>query len=156
MSQIESANDGESEDIWALSIDPDLVRLIVVKARASLFEVPDAEEDEPELEMELDSATTLEKDDPSLLSDESEPDETPVETAAMIDSLSAEEQTELIALTMIGRGDFEPGELDAAMRAARESVTGPASGQLLEMELFPNLLATGLESYESWVAEQGG
>lgn len=139
-----------------LNIDPDLVRLIVVKARASLFQMPDAEDDEPELELELDPATTLQKEDDALLSDEQRADATAVETAAMIDSLSADEQAELIALTMIGRGDYEPAELEVAVRAAKANATGPASGQLMEIELFPSLLSTGLDSYEGWADQQPG
>ena len=43
-----------------LNVDDDFVRLIVAKARAAMFEVPDAEADEIEREIEIDAATMQE------------------------------------------------------------------------------------------------
>ncbi|MEM7693446.1 MAG: DUF3775 domain-containing protein [Pseudomonadota bacterium] len=139
-----------------LNVDVDLVRMIVVKGRAALAPVPDAEAAAPEMELELDRATTVTKEDPAQLAEERADDQTQNETAAMIDSLSADEQAEVIALTLIGRGDFEPVELEAAVRLAKEDATGPASDRLFEMDIFPSHLANGLDAYEAWRAKQPG
>lgn len=139
-----------------LNLDPDYIRLLVAKARAALFEMPDPEADEPDETAELDAATGFESERPAHLSDEEGPDGLRAEAEAMIDSLNVDEQAELIALTLIGRGDYEASELGVAMREAKEQATGPASTMLFEMELFPNHLESGLEAYEAWLDEEAG
>lgn len=137
-----------------LNVDADYVRLIVAKGRAAMFEVPDGEADMAEEEHDLDPATAIREDDPSLLSEERAPDATRAETAAMIDSLNVDEQAELIALTWIGRGDYDPSEFEAAVGEAKSRADGPASALLFEMEIFPSHLANGLDAYEAWRARQ--
>ena len=139
-----------------LNVDPDYVRIIVARSRAALFEVPDAEADEPESELEIDSSTEIEKEETALLSDEQMPDGTREEAAAMIDSLNVDEQAEIIALTAIGRGDYEPSEIDTAVSEAKANAQGPASKMLFENEMFPNELEVGLDAYETWAADQPG
>ncbi|GAB5375457.1 MAG: hypothetical protein AcusKO_19190 [Acuticoccus sp.] len=139
-----------------LNVDPELVRLIIVKARAALFPVPDAEDDTPLRELEIDAATKVEEDETALLSEEVAADATADEAAAMIDSLNMDEQAEIMALTLIGRGDFEPVELEVAVREAKVRATGPASAWLFAMELFPSHLGDGLDRYEAWAARQAG
>ncbi len=138
-----------------LNVDEDLVRLIVAKSRAALFAVPDAEADEVELEIEIDPATSITQADDAVLADERQPDETGAEAAAMIDSLNVDEQAEVVALTYIGRGDYEPAELETAVRDVKAAATGPASLTLFEIELFPSHLANGLNSYLAWAEQQG-
>lgn len=137
-----------------LNIDDDLVRLIVAKSRAAMFEVPQAEDDEIEREIEIDAATSITQADETALADERAEDATQREVAAMIDSLNVDEQAELIALTSIGRGDYEPVELETAVREAKSEATGPASRTLFALDLFPSLLETGLDSYATWRARQ--
>jgi hypothetical protein len=139
-----------------LNVDPELVRAIVAHARAALFEVPDAEADEVEEEMELDAATAVEREDAAHLHYEDGPDGTRAETAAMIDSLNVDEQAELVALTWIGRGDYDPSELSTAVQEAKERATGPASTTLFEIDAFPSHMANGLSAYEDWLARQPG
>lgn len=146
----------ETSGARELNVDADLVRLIVAKSRAALFEMPDAEADEAEREMEIDPATSIEQPDARLLSDEAMPDATREEAAAMIDSLNVDEQAELIALTYIGRGDYEPVELETAVRDVKARADGPASATLFEIEVFPTHLEGGLDAYEAWVADQAG
>jgi len=146
----------EREGARELNVDPEFVRLIVVKAQAAFFEMPDPEETEPLAERDLDPATTVTMEDPALLTEERRPDATPDETAAMIDTLNIDEQAEVIALTLVGRGDYEPAELEVAVREAKQNANGPASRRLFEIDLFPSLLGDGLDRYEAWVAEQAG
>lgn len=146
----------DTEAVRELNVDPELVRLIVAKGRAAMFPMPDAEDDMPAMEMELDPATALRKEDDASLSDEDAPRLFRTETAAMIDSLNVDEQAELIALVLIGRGDYEAADFEAAVSAAKANAGGPASHQLFEMELFPSHLGNGLEAWETWRSNQPG
>ena len=137
-----------------LNVDADYVRLIVAKARGALFEVPDAEADEVEREIEIDAATSFSQADETGLAEEREPGHMRDEVAAMIDTLNVDEQAELLALTYIGRGDYEPAELETAVREAKAAATGPASATLFEIEVFPSHLETGLGNYLAWVEQQ--
>lgn len=137
-----------------LNVDPDYVRAVVARSRAALFEVPDAEADDVLMEVEIDAATAVEREPTDRLSDELAPDASPEEAAAMIDVLNVDEQAELIALTWIGRGDFEAADLEAAVREAKVQASGPASRTLFAIEAFPSLLETGLDAWETWRAGQ--
>jgi len=137
-----------------LNVDPDYVRLVVARSRAALFQLPDDEADEPDREVEIDAGTGFEGESPAHLSDEQAPAGMRDEAAAMIDSLNVDEQAELVALTWIGRGDYEPPELEVAVKEAKERARGPASGLLFEIEAFPSHLENGLSSYEAWRARQ--
>jgi hypothetical protein len=137
-----------------LNVDPDYVRVVVARSRAALFEMPKDDGFEPEQEMEIDQGTELERDDAAQLSDEAADNAMREEAAAMIDALNVDEQAELVALTWIGRGDYEPGELEIAVAEAKERARGPASGLLFEMEIFPSHLENGLSAWESWRARQ--
>jgi len=137
-----------------LNVDPDYVRVVVARSRAALFEMPNDEADEPDREVELDAGTAFEGEGEAHLSDEEASNGMRDEAAAMIDSLNVDEQAELVALTWIGRGDYEPAELEVAVREAKERARGPASGMLFEIEVFPSHLENGLSSYESWRAGQ--
>ncbi len=138
-----------------LNIDPELVRLIVAKASAVVFEMPDAEDDEPELETELDAGTSYESPDVALASEDEDADGTREEVKAMIDTLNVDEQAELIALTWIGRGDYEPSDIKTAIRDAKAQHRGPASNTLFEIDIFPSYLETGLDSFEGWRNQAG-
>ncbi|WP_420393770.1 DUF3775 domain-containing protein [Acuticoccus sp.] len=146
----------ESSGARELNVDPELVRLIVAKSRAALFPMPDAEAPEIEQEIEIDAATTIEAQDETLLSDEAMGDATREEAAAMIDSLNVDEQAEVLALTYIGRGDFEAAELETAVREAKARATGPASTTLFEIDIFPSYLENGLDAWEAWADRQAG
>lgn len=146
----------ETSGARELNVDADLVRLIAAKARAALFEMPDAEDDEPDRETPIDVERAAREEDPAHLAEEQLPDETRIETAAMIDSLNIDEQAELMALTLIGRGDFEPVELETAVREAKVRANGPASHWLFDQDLFPNYLSDGLDRYEAWADRQAG
>jgi hypothetical protein len=66
-----------------------------------------------------------------------------------IDGLNEDEQTELVALTWLGRGDFEPEEWKAALAAAREAHNARTAAYLigtpnLSDELEEGMAALGL------------
>ena len=62
----------------------------------------------------------------------------------LIDDLNEEEQATLIALTWIGRGDYEASEWREALRLARErNADATAAKYLSETEMLGDLLSEG-------------
>jgi hypothetical protein len=70
-------------------------------------------------------------------------DPTADELAAAISALSQEEQTALVALAWIGRGDFEAVEWNDAKTLARERREGPTARYLMGMPQLGDYLEEG-------------
>jgi len=68
------------------------------------------------------------------------------ELRAFIDRLSDEEQVSLVALMWIGRGTFEPEELDEANQTAAEEATTPTAVYLLGTPHLSDHLENGLDA----------
>jgi hypothetical protein len=68
------------------------------------------------------------------------------ELRAFIDRLSDEEQVSLVALMWIGRGTFEPEELDEAIQTAAEEATTPTVDYLLGTPHLSDHLENGLDA----------
>ncbi|OAN72005.1 hypothetical protein A8B83_09700 [Rhodobacteraceae bacterium EhC02] len=68
------------------------------------------------------------------------------ELRAFIDRLSDEEQTSLVALMWIGRGSFEPEELQEAIRTATREATTPTADYLLGTPHLSDHLENGLDA----------
>lgn len=121
-----------------LTLDPDKVCHIVVKARA------------------LDAGLEFVDDDPdSALADEATresydedaADATGAELAAFIRGLNVDEQAELVVLAWIGRGSCLRAEWAEAMRDARHAHAGRVAEYLLAMPLLGDYLADGLAEF---------
>lgn len=69
------------------------------------------------------------------------------ELRTFIDGLDIDDQCDLVALMWIGRGDFEAGDWQEAVRLAAEERTGKTSTYLLETPLLPDYLAEGLSQF---------
>ena len=67
------------------------------------------------------------------------------ELAGFIDALNDDEQAHLVALVWIGRGTFEPEELDEAVETAKAERTTATSRYLLGIPLLADYLEEGLE-----------
>jgi hypothetical protein len=65
------------------------------------------------------------------------------ELATAIRRLSDDEQVALVALTWIGRGDFDAAEWNEAKKLARERHTGPTGRYLMSMPLLGDYLEEG-------------
>lgn len=65
------------------------------------------------------------------------------ELRAAITNLSDDEQTVLVALAWIGRGDFEPEEWPHALKQARERKRGSTARYLMGMPLLGDYLEEG-------------
>jgi hypothetical protein len=68
------------------------------------------------------------------------------ELRAFIERLSDEEQTSLVALMWIGRGSFEPEELQEAIRTAAQEATTPTADYLLGTPHLSDHLENGLDA----------
>ncbi|WP_106746188.1 DUF3775 domain-containing protein [Yoonia maritima] len=63
-----------------------------------------------------------------------------------VNHLTQTEQAVLVAVFWIGRGNFEPEELDEALRTAAEEATTPTAEYLKGSPHLANHLETGLEA----------
>jgi hypothetical protein len=70
------------------------------------------------------------------------------ELTAFINALNEDEQTELVALLFVGRGDYTPEEWEDALAAARDRGDPPAARYLLGDPLLGDLLADGLSAFD--------
>lgn len=68
------------------------------------------------------------------------------ELRAFIERLSDEEQVSLVALMWIGRGAFEPEELEEAKLTAAEEATTPTADYLLGTPHLSDHLENGLDA----------
>ncbi len=134
------------EKEWELTIDPDTVRLFILKAKAIAAGLSSDYEAGSEHEVELDDQSR----DGHLhdgLAEEEEEDLTERELRALINDLNVDEAAELIALAWIGRGDFDPSEWDDVVAEARQRGQGRrASNYLLGMPMLGDWLEEGLEA----------
>jgi len=121
-----------------LTIDPDKVCHLIVKARAIDAKTEIVEED-PGSNMAEDEMLEVLEDYPN--------DATAEEVAAFIDSLNVDERCELVALAWIGRGSFTREEWREALREARHAHNDRTAEYLLGMPLLGDYLADGLAEF---------
>lgn len=132
------------EKVWDLTIAPDTVRLIIEKARTVSAAVNEDYEDGAEHEIELDDDAHDTHHHDGLAEEETE-DQTAQELRQIIRELNVDEAAELIALTWIGRGDYEPTEFAEAVAEARQRNYRPTR-YLLGMPMLGDWLEEGLEA----------
>lgn len=70
------------------------------------------------------------------------------EFRAFVDRLSMDEQAELVALMWIGRGSYEPEDLDEAIQMATAEATVPTADYLIGTPHLSDHLETGLEAID--------
>jgi hypothetical protein len=134
------------EQEWDLTIDPDTVRLFILKAKAISAALNHEYEAGNEHEIELDDQSRDAHHHDGLAEEEVE-DLTERELRALINDLNVDEAAELIAMAWIGRGDFDIKEWDNAVAEARQRGAGRrASGYLLGMPMLGDWLEEGLEA----------
>lgn len=69
------------------------------------------------------------------------------EAEGLIDAMNADEQRELIALALVGRGDFAKEEWAEAMNEAGSHPEPTTSGFLLQIPLISDYLEEGLSTF---------
>jgi hypothetical protein len=80
-------------------------------------------------------------------------DPTLLEMEGFFQGLNDDEETELVALTWIGRGTFDAEDWDEAKQTARQERDGPTSRYLIGMPLLADYLEDGLTAMGVDVAE---
>ena len=121
-----------------LTIDPDKVCFIIVKARAL-----DANTDAGM----GDAGGSMIDDDMLEVLDEATEDATGEELKAFIDGLNIDEQIELVALSWVGRASFTKEEWAEAVREARHAHSRHTADYLMGMPLLGDYLADGLAEF---------
>ena len=132
------------EQVWDLTIAPDTVRLIIEKARTVSAAVNEDYDDGAEHEVELGDDARDNHHHDGLAEEETE-DQTERELRQIVRELNVDEAAELIALTWIGRGDYERPEFADAVNEAKQRNYRPAR-YLLGMPMLGDWLEEGLEA----------
>lgn len=135
-------NSGQPE--FDLTIDPETVRLFVLKARAISAALNDDYDAGHEHEIELDDQSR-DRHSHDGLAEEEEENLTASELRALIEDLNVDEAADLLAITFIGRGDFEPDEWEQAVSEARPRINKRLATYFLSMPMLGEWLEEGLE-----------
>ena len=133
------------EKEWELTIGPDTVRMLILKAKAISSGVTDDYADgyENEIEYDGDGHDAHQHDG---LAEEEEEDLTERELRALIEDLNIDEASELVALAWVGRGDYDAAEWADALAAARQQSARRTARYLLGMPMLGDYLEEGLEA----------
>lgn len=133
------------EKEWELTIDPDTVRLFILKAKAIGAAMNDDYAGGSEHEVELDG-DARESHNHDGLAEEEEENLTEEELRELIDDLNVDEAADLIALVWIGRGDYDVAEWADAVNEARQRSNKRTSSYLLGLPMLADYLEEGLEA----------
>lgn len=127
-----------------LEISPEKVAHVIVRAREIDAKV--SPWDQPG-----------DEDDSDTILEDRAGDATQAELKAFIGDLNIDEQVSLVALTWVGRGSYEPDELEEAKATARSERVNPTADYLLGVPLLADYLEEGLDRLGISVedAEQG-
>jgi len=130
-----------------LAISAEDVGFLIVKARE--FDVKEANSDP-------DSGSNATDDNMIDVLGDNGSDPVASEIAGFINSLSEEEQTDLVALMRLGRGDGTIEEWNDLRREAAEERNRQTARYLLGQPLLGDYLADGLAAFGlSWVDDEG-
>lgn len=128
-----------------LTIDPDKVCAIIVKAR--VFDAGlETAGDDPGSDLAHGEVDGIEeREEPA---DEAAEDNTEDELAEMIAGLNEDEQIELVALAWLGRGSYAVEEWDDAVAEAVRAHNDRTAQYLMGMPLLADYLEEGLAAFE--------
>ena len=126
--------EGEAENPIELAVDPETVCFLIVKAREFDVKVDPADEDS--------GADSTDDDDIDVLADRRD-DPTYAEIMGMFEALNEDELSDLVAMTWIGRGDFDVEDWEDAKDQARERGTKGTAEYLLGTPLLGDYLESG-------------
>lgn len=128
---------------WGLTIGPDTVRMLILKARAISAGLNADYEDGAEHEVEIDDRGRDMHHHDGLAEEESE-DLTERELKALIRDLNQDEAAELVALMWVGRGDYDPAEFAEAIEEAKGRTDIKPHRYLLAQPMLGEWLEEGL------------
>jgi hypothetical protein len=133
--QVRSSQTPGGDDTPTLSISPEKVCFIIMKARE--FDAKDEVTDP-------DSGSNPSDDmDAAVLEDHSD-DPVVEELTSLINSLSEDEQIDLVALTWLGRDDYSAGDWPAVREEAARAHNKRTADYLLGTPLLADFLEEGL------------
>jgi hypothetical protein len=135
MAEDREARLSEGEAVPELSVSPEKVCYIIMRAREFDAKVDAAEPD---------SDSTPEDGDEGDIFEDHADDPTLAELHAAIDDLNEDEVIDLIALAWLGRGDFTRDGWEEARALARERHRRHSSGYLIGMPALGDYLEEGL------------
>lgn len=121
-----------------LTISMDMLCRIVLRAREYEAQVPTTDPDDSSSGIDDDMRTVLE---------DSENTSVEEELSSAIEDLNEDEQAELIALALVGRGSYEPGEWTEALSAASDEVSD-VTRFLMELPMLSAYLEAGLAAFD--------
>jgi hypothetical protein len=133
------------EKEWELTVGPDTVRMLVLKAKAISADVNEDYADGAEHEVEFDG-DGHDNHHHDGLAEEEEEDLTARELRALIEDLNVDEAAELVALAWVGRGDYDASEWSEALNAARQQSARRTARYLMGMPMLGDYLEEGLEA----------
>lgn len=131
-----------------LTLSADTIRMFAQKARAAATSLEDAFEDGHEGEVEFDADTLEEGHNHDGLAEEESDDLSDEELRELIEDLNVDEAAELVAITWIGRGDFDAEDFDQAVEEARERAVGSTATYLLGLPLLADHMEAGLDALD--------
>ena len=134
-----------SDKDWDLTLSPDTIRELILKARAVSTGMNADYEDGAEHEVELDDRGHDTHHHDGLAEEEIE-DLTARELRAAIRELNEDEAAELVALMWIGRGDFEAAEFKLAVEEAKGRADIKPWRYLLDRPMLGEWLEDGLQA----------
>ena len=126
----------DDDDDVDLGVSLETVATVVDLARSSQGK----EETDPE-------QVTEDANSEAALLQETPDDMTDAALRQFIDELNEDEQTSLIALAWVGRGDYGPEDWEEARGLAAERNQSDTATYLLEMEMLGDLLAEGVAAF---------
>lgn len=121
-----------------LSISLETVCRIIIRAREYEAQVPAVDPD--------DGSNPTDDEDVEVLEDENN-SAVEEELMTIIDDLAEDEQQELVALVLVGRGTYDATEWDDAMEAAADEMRD-VSGYLLGLPMLSSFLEAGLAAFD--------
>ncbi|WP_428523804.1 DUF3775 domain-containing protein [Roseibium sp.] len=129
-----------------LSLSADTVRMLAQKARAVAETSSDTFEDGHEGDVEFDADTLEEAHGHDGLAEEESDNLSNEELRELLEDLNVDEAAELVAITWIGRGDFEAEDFAQAVQEAKDRAVGSTASYLLGMPMLADHLEAGLDS----------
>jgi len=121
-----------------LSISLETVCRIVIRAREYEAQVPAVDPDDGSNPTDDAELEVLEDENNSAVEEE---------LITTIEDLAEDEQQELIALALVGRGTYDASEWDEAMETAADEMRD-ASGYLLGLPMLSSFLEAGLAAFD--------
>jgi hypothetical protein len=125
-------------DEWELSVLPEQVCYIVVKARE--FDAKDVSADD-------DGGSNSSDDNMVSVLEDSDEDPVSEELIAFIDALTEDAQIELVALAWLGRGDDDRASWDDLRQEAEDQHNEHTAAYLLGLPLLADYLEEGLSQF---------